>query len=263
MNTELQIDELRYSSGLVRMLKDRAEVPQYSVEPSDVTDEVRNLIREAGLDGEHRSWGDPFLCSPIQMDALSIRVSDDVALALCFNRAMCLVGDPTPEMLAFHRLCVLLDEITGNRLTLVEGLGKRNPKENTRKLRQLASRKPKGFPVALIDYFGPSDRRAELVTIAVWEDPENESVREYSRSADSGDARFDEDINTTLVDMIGYHTVASVFLSRGIVGCPHRPEVEDGDECPECEFWKGRDGAAPAISRLSLYDITEDPSELG
>ena len=120
MSTELQIDELRYSSGLVRMLKDRAEVPQYVVEPSDITDEVWNLIREAGLDGEHRSWGDPFLCSPIQMDALSIRVSDNVALALCFNRAMCLVGDPNPELLAFHRLCVLLDEITGNRLTLAQ-----------------------------------------------------------------------------------------------------------------------------------------------
>ncbi len=38
------------------------------------------------------------------------------------------------------------------------------------------------------------------------------------------------------------HQVRSVAMADGIIGCPHQEGVDyEGEWCPVCEFWRGRD----------------------
>ena len=39
------------------------------------------------------------------------------------------------------------------------------------------------------------------------------------------------------------HGVDSVAMTDRIIGCPHEEGTDypEGEECPQCPFWKGRD----------------------
>src|SRR5262245_46772824 len=43
-------------------------------------------------------------------------------------------------------------------------------------------------------------------------------------------------------NFIQEHQVKSAAITDGIIGCPHQEEIDyDGEWCPVCEFWHGRD----------------------
>src|SRR5216683_1752918 len=45
-----------------------------------------------------------------------------------------------------------------------------------------------------------------------------------------------------ILEFIEKHQVRSVAISDGIIGCPHQEGIDyDGEWCPVCEFWHGRD----------------------
>jgi len=38
------------------------------------------------------------------------------------------------------------------------------------------------------------------------------------------------------------HGVLTIALTDGIIGCPHQEGIDhEGESCPVCEFWRGRD----------------------
>ena len=59
----------------------------------------------------------------------------------------------------------------------------------------------------------------------------------------TSDVRNDEEIQIKIVEIIGEANAKSVSVVDGIIGCPHEEGIDypDGEEGPECEFWKGRD----------------------
>ena len=60
--------------------------------------------------------------------------------------------------------------------------------------------------------------------------------------SDASDVRIDGAINQQIVEFIDYHGAKSVSMVDGIIGCPHQEGVDyQGDWCPACDFWKGRD----------------------
>ena len=72
------------------------------------------------------------------------------------------------------------------------------------------------------------------------ENAEVEELRDWK--VDRGDIRSDPDIAREMLEFIEEHRVKSVAITDGIIGCPHQEGIDyDGEWCPVCEFWHGRD----------------------
>ena len=78
------------------------------------------------------------------------------------------------------------------------------------------------------------------VGIVPSENAEVEELRDWR--VDRGDIRSDPDIAREIFEFIEEHRVRSVAITDGIIGCPHQEGIDyDGEWCPVCEFWHGRD----------------------
>lgn len=51
------------------------------------------------------------------------------------------------------------------------------------------------------------------------------------------DLRKSELVMSEVLSFIDANGAKSVSMIQEIIGCPH----EEGDYCPECSYWKGRD----------------------
>jgi hypothetical protein len=103
-----------------------------------------------------------------------------------------------------------------------------------------------GFPVATIAWYGPDDQRASKVAVGIIiEDGGEPQALERWFSKDQ-DIRQDRVIGAEIHQFIRSHGVKSVVASDGIMGCPHEEGIDypDGQTCPECPFWAGRDRLA-------------------
>jgi hypothetical protein len=59
---------------------------------------------------------------------------------------------------------------------------------------------------------------------------------------DRGDIRADPGIAREILEYIQKHQVRSVAMTDGIIGRPHQEGIYyEGEWCPICEFWHGRD----------------------
>ena len=61
--------------------------------------------------------------------------------------------------------------------------------------------------------------------------------------SDEIDVRVDKSIEREMLSFIQDHTVSTVIAPDSIIGCPHEEGIDyaDGEDCPECPFWNGRD----------------------
>ena len=59
----------------------------------------------------------------------------------------------------------------------------------------------------------------------------------------NSDIRKSEKTMNEVLAFIEAHTVKSVSMVDGIIGCPHEEGIDypNGDSCPQCDYWKGRD----------------------
>lgn len=97
------------------------------------------------------------------------------------------------------------------------------------------------YPAATVAFYGPDDRRASKVVVAILETRGGEPDL-HKWFADDGDVRtgatFEEIV--ALLKARGVHNVGMV---DGIFGCPHEEgkDYPDGATCPACPFWANRD----------------------
>lgn len=110
-----------------------------------------------------------------------------------------------------------------------------------KRLRKKAKRGMRGWPVATIAFYGPDLSRASKAAVGIiaYEDAEPE-MRAWT--LDTGDVRTDPAIAREILEYIDEHGALSVTMSGGIIGCPHQEGIDyEGEWCPVCEFWRGRD----------------------
>ena len=102
----------------------------------------------------------------------------------------------------------------------------------------------RGGPIASIALYGPDDKRATAMAVALLAHKDDEP-REMRRWHADGDVRNDADVLAELKLFFLDNPVKTVVFPNVMVGCPHQPGVDfEGDECPKCTFWKGRDRLA-------------------
>ena len=105
----------------------------------------------------------------------------------------------------------------------------------------------RGYPVGTIAFYGPDNQRASKVAVGVIaaEDAEPFELRRWF--SESGDVREDVRIGGEIAEFLRAHGVRSVAMKHQIIGCPHEEGIDyQGETCPQCPFWAGRDRWAEA-----------------
>lgn len=108
-------------------------------------------------------------------------------------------------------------------------------------LTKKAKQGDRGYPIGTIAFYGPDNTRASKVvaTVIIQENAEPAAMRKWF--SDSEDLRRSEPILAEVVSFLRENAVHSVAMVDGIIGCPHEEGVDyEGETCPQCPFWAGR-----------------------
>lgn len=117
-----------------------------------------------------------------------------------------------------------------------------------RELEKRAKAGFRGYPMGTLAFYGPDDRRATKAVASVLRAEGEEPVLKKWIS-DTVDARVDRRIGSEIVRFFREHGVRTVATPPGLLGCPHEEGIDypEGEACPMCPFWKGRDRWANAL----------------
>jgi hypothetical protein len=101
----------------------------------------------------------------------------------------------------------------------------------------------RGYPVATVAFYGPDDRRASKMAVGIITEPSGEPFELRRWHCETGDIRANDAICEEVARFLRDHRVHSVSLVDGIIGCPHEEGIDypEGEACPQCPFWAGRD----------------------
>ncbi len=111
-----------------------------------------------------------------------------------------------------------------------------------KRLRKKAKKGMRGWPVATIAFYGPNLSQATKVAVGIIPSETAEPLEVRDWKMEDGDVRTDPDIAREMLDFIESHRVLSVVITDGIIGCQHQEGIDyEGEWCPVCEFWRGRD----------------------
>jgi hypothetical protein len=111
-----------------------------------------------------------------------------------------------------------------------------------KRLHKKAKKGLRGWPVATIAFYGPNLSRATKVAVGIV--PSSDAPVDVMRhwTVEQGDIRHDPGVASQILDFIAEQGALSVAITDGIIGCPHQEGIDyEGEWCPVCEFWHGRD----------------------
>ncbi len=109
----------------------------------------------------------------------------------------------------------------------------------SKELQNRAERGLHGYPVAVVSYFGPDDRVATKVVVAILPDATFKPSERISWVSQGNDVRNDEAVNEQVLKFIQTHAAMTVIRDGRILGCPHEEGVGVPADftCPTCVFW--------------------------
>ena len=111
-----------------------------------------------------------------------------------------------------------------------------------KRLRKKTKKGLRGWPLATIAHYGPNMDRASKVVVSIvsYEGAEPANMRKWF--SEVGDVRKDSAIIAEILEHLQDHGVLSVSMTDRIIGCPHEEGIDyDGEWCPVCDYWRGRD----------------------
>jgi hypothetical protein len=112
-----------------------------------------------------------------------------------------------------------------------------------KRLSKKAKKGFRGWPVATVALYGPDDTMATKIAVGIVpaEDAEATDLRRWL-SKDQTDIRADIPVAEEVLAFITEAGAKSVVMTDRIIGCPHEEGVDyEGETCPACPFWAGRD----------------------
>ena len=115
---------------------------------------------------------------------------------------------------------------------------RRKPNPLTKKSR----RGFRGYPVATAAFYGPDDKKATKLVVAIVQREGAEPDPLQRWVSDQEDLRFDEQIIKQVLEFIKRYKALTVVTADRIIGCPHEEGIDyaEGTSCPECPYWEGR-----------------------
>ena len=108
----------------------------------------------------------------------------------------------------------------------------------TSPLKKKARRGFCGYPLATIAFYGPNDRWASKVVVAIFSDDDRDPLALERWFSEDEDIRTDTVAGQQILAFIQRHQVKSVTMTDRIIGCPHEAS---GGTAPLCRsFLCGR-----------------------
>jgi hypothetical protein len=99
----------------------------------------------------------------------------------------------------------------------------------------------KGYPVATIALYGPTDKTATklVVGIVLREGAEPEQMKKWYSD---DDIMKKPGVAEEILQFLKENGAISVAMTDRIIGCPHESGIDypEGQSCPLCPFWAGR-----------------------
>ena len=118
----------------------------------------------------------------------------------------------------------------------------RRNKTSKQKLEKKAKKGFKGFPMATIAYYGPTNKKATKVAVGIVPNKDAEPDIMKKWFSENKDIRLEEAVYEAILQFIQENNAASIVLTDRIIGCPHEQGIDyEDDWCPECLFWEGVD----------------------
>ena len=103
-------------------------------------------------------------------------------------------------------------------------------------------RTPAQYPFGTVALYGPDDKRTTKIAAGViLRDGAEPIMMRWVAS----DVTTNPKVQREMKEFFQQHGVKSVAMTEGNMGCPHE-EGEDfpnGEDCPFCPFWKGKQGS--------------------
>ena len=111
-----------------------------------------------------------------------------------------------------------------------------------KRLQKKAKRGFKGYPIGTVAFYGPDNRFASKVAVAIVTGEDEEAAALERWHSDTEDVRMSAAIGEQVLFFLEQHGVKSLVMTDGIIGCPHEEGIDyEGPACPHCPFWAGRD----------------------
>ncbi|ESQ87475.1 hypothetical protein ABAC460_19300 [Asticcacaulis sp. AC460] len=110
-------------------------------------------------------------------------------------------------------------------------------------LEKKAKKGARSYPIGTIAFYGPDNTRASKVSVSIMAEPDSEPEDMRRWFSDTGDVRKDSSVIVEIVDFLHENDVHSVAMVDRLIGCPHEEGIDypEGEECPSCTYWAGRD----------------------
>ncbi len=110
-----------------------------------------------------------------------------------------------------------------------------------KRLSTKARRGMRGYPMGIVACYGPDERRASKLVASVKNSQDAEPIQR-KWFAETGDLRNDPAVAGAILAFFEEHGVLTVAMPDRIIGCPHEEGIDyEGEYCPRCAFWIGRD----------------------
>jgi len=113
--------------------------------------------------------------------------------------------------------------------------------EAKRALSKKAKRGFRGYPIATIALYGPTDKKATKLVVGIVRHEHGEAEQIKKWYSDS-DVVKELGVFEEILEFIKTNDAKSVVMADRIIGCPHEEGIDypEGESCPLCPFWKGR-----------------------
>ena len=114
--------------------------------------------------------------------------------------------------------------------------------KNKKLIAKKARKGIKGYPVATIAFYGPTDTVATKLVCGIIksEGVEAEPMKKWFSERD---IRKSEKTLGEVLAFIEENKAKSGGVVEKIIGCPHEEGIDfpENESCPKCSYWKGRD----------------------
>ncbi len=99
----------------------------------------------------------------------------------------------------------------------------------------------KGYPIATIALYGPTDKKATKLVVGIIRREHGEAEQMKKWYSDS-DVAKESGVFEEVLEFIKTNDAKSVVMADRIIGCPHEEGIDypEHGSCPLCPFWKGR-----------------------
>ena len=100
----------------------------------------------------------------------------------------------------------------------------------------------KGHPIATIAFYGPTNNLASKLVCSILkhDGAEPDPMKKWFSKTD---LRKSETVLKEVLMFIEDNNAKTVGMIDSIIGCPHEQGIDypEGESCPECKYWEGRD----------------------